>query len=274
MSQSRLSYKLGVLSVSAAVFFSQLLSAQNAVPQSSDPGAIATIQTAIKALGGQSAWQQAGGATATVVISPTGFSSRTLKWTDDWSTGRVRFRRDKTETGATPSSMIGTDKEQILVLSNGKTVPLRQGNGIAVLALSYPAAALLLSQSPKYNCSFHNGKTENLRVPIDSDSIDKVVLTERCPDPSYPDGTATLIWTFSKTTGMPQSVETPIWGQTRFLLRTEAVSFVAYQTVDGLVVPSEVTIRRVSGSVDQLTISKTTFVQSVPDTAFQAANRP
>ena len=80
-----------------ALWSQQSTSAQ---PQS-DPQALAVVQQAITAMGGTAAWQQVGGATAQSIISRKNLPARTVKWTDDWSTGRVRFRRDKAANDST-----------------------------------------------------------------------------------------------------------------------------------------------------------------------------
>jgi len=236
---------------------------------SSDPKAVAVVEAAITAMGGRPAWQEVGGATAQAVITPKNTPAHTVNWSDDWSKGRVRFRRDAAASEPHPSSLIGSDASQVHMVPNGGLESIRHDNGIAVLALSYPAPALILSLSSKYACTFHLGKTANPRVvPVNPDP-DEVTVTEQCPDPFYPGGAAILTWVFSKGSGAPKAIEIPVWGQTHQLIRTQTVSYVAFQEVQGKLVPSQLQIRRVAGRVDQLTISNTIFVQSISDKTFQ-----
>ena len=107
--------------------------------------AIAVIEKAITAMGGRAAWGQVGGATAEAVISSKDLPIHTVIWSDDWSTGRIRFRRDTAEGEKSKYSLIGSDTLQIRLLSKGKSEPIQHDNGIVVLAISYPAAALVSS---------------------------------------------------------------------------------------------------------------------------------
>jgi hypothetical protein len=246
------------------------LSSSTGTSQQSDAEAVKVVEKAIHAMGGREAWRQAGGATAQAVItSKNDLPAHTVNWSDDWAKGRVRFRRDSAASEPSKSSLISSETSQVHLMPNGKIGPIQRDNGIAVLAIGYPAPALILSLSPKYLCTFHLGKPVNPRMPsVDSDP-DEVAVTERCPEVFYPGGAAVLTWVFSKANGMPTSVELPIWMQTHHAIRTQTISYLAFQTVDNLLVPSQLQIRRVSGAVDQLTISKTAFVQGISDETFK-----
>jgi hypothetical protein len=254
---------LGQSNVSTAI------NSQGAGP--SDPRAVAVIETAITALGGKATWLEVGGATAQAVIAPKDLPARKVNWSDDWSKGRVRFRRDSAASAPSQSSLIGSDASQVHMMPNGNAQPTQHDSGIVVLALGYPAPALILSSST-YACTFHLGQPINPRaVPVDPDP-NEIPITETCPDQFYPGGAARLIWIFSKTTGMPNAVELPVWGQTHLLIRNETVKYVAFSNVQGRLVPSELKIIRVGGSIDQLALSNVTFVESIPDRTFQSGN--
>jgi hypothetical protein len=237
----------------------------------SDPQAVAVVEGAIAAMGGRSVWQEVGGATAHAVITPKYTPVRAVTWSDDWSKGRVRFRRDSAANESSKSSLIGSDASQVHLTPNGKNEFIPHDNGIAVLALSYPAPALILSLS-KYQCTFHLGKTANRRIVPKDEDPSEVTVTERCPDPFYPGGAAILTWVFSKGSRTPKSVELPIWGISNHLIRTQTVSYIAFQNVQGRLVPSQLEIRRVTGAVDQLSVSDTVFVQSISDQTFKTSN--
>jgi hypothetical protein len=241
-------------------------------PQQSDPQAVAAVETAIRAMGGRAAWRQVGGATADVAVTSKDLPVRNVTWSDDWSAGRARFRRDSAASESTKASMIGSDAGQMHLMPDGKVKAIQRDHGITVLAVGYPAPALILSLSPKYACTFHLGKPIDPRVPLADSDPNEVTVTELCPDSSYPEGEATLTWVFSKTSGLPLSVELPVWGQMYHIVHTQTVSYIAFQTVSGLPVASQLQIRRVSGAIDQLTISNTAFVQGISDKTFQSPN--
>jgi hypothetical protein len=238
----------------------------------SDPQAISVVETAITAMGGRAVWLRVGGATAQAVITSKTLPARTVNWSDDWSKGRIRFRRDSAAGEQRPSSLIGSDALQVYLKANGKAEPIQHDNGVAVLALGYPAPALILSLSPKYACTFHLGKPINPRIPLAASDPDEVTVTERCPDPFYSGGEAILTWVFSQRSGKPISVELPVWAQMHRIIRTQSVSYIAFQTVNGLLVPTQLQILRVTGAVDQLTTSNTAFVQGISDETFQSPN--
>jgi hypothetical protein len=242
------------------------------LPQISNPQALAIVQQSITKLGGQALWQQVGGVTAQATVSSPGTAPYQINWTDDWSTGSIRFRRDLVANGANSLSLIGTDAFQVRLFPGGNTVSLRHDNGIVALAEGYPAAALVLSLSPQYSCTFQLGNPSDPNIGPASTDADGVIVTELCPDRLYPNGRATLVWDFSKSDATPISVKLPIWGQMNYLLRTQTVSFTAFQNVDGRITPSQLQIRRVSSEIDQLTISGPTFVQSIPGATFQLPN--
>jgi hypothetical protein len=247
-------------------------SATSIAPATSDPAALAIVQTAITTLGGQLLWQQAGGATAQVTISPASGAQYTVGWTDDWSTDQVRFRRDHDTNGSSQLSLVGSGASQTRLLPGGKATATLPDNGIAVLAIGYPGAALALSLSPQYACTFSRGQLAGQRFELRPANPEDAVITEFCRDPFYPGGVVPLVWEFPKNGGVPLAVELPIWGLMSHSLRTQTVKFTAFQNVDSLVIPSHIQIRRPSGVVDNLTISGTTFTPKLPGSLFQVSN--
>jgi hypothetical protein len=235
----------------------------------SDPKGVAVVEAAIAALGGRTSWQQVGGATAEASISTPNVPVRTVNWTDDWSNGRVRLRRDANVGEPSQSSLVSSDTLRVHVLPNGKTENLHHDNGIATLALDEPAPALILSLSSKYACSFHPSKRHDPRIAPGQEDPDGVTITERCPDPFYPGGAAILTWVFSLESCMPKSVEAPVWDLLDQVILTQHIDFIVFQNVDGRLVPSQLRVRRPSGTVDQLAISKIAFVLSIPNQTFQ-----
>jgi hypothetical protein len=236
-------------------------------PSQSDPEALAVVEKAITAMGGKMLWQQVGGAAAQAVTVSQTSPTRTVNWSDDWSTGRVRFRRDSADSETSTSSLIGTDASQVHVRKSGVSEPILHDNGVVVLAEGYPAAALILSLG-KYGCSFHLGHPINPRVPLANDDPEIIAITERCPDPFYPQGAANLYWVFSQSKGLPVSVDLPVQGNTHHIVMSQKVDFFTFQEVQGLLVPQQLQIKRASGWVDQITVSKIAFVSGFPSAAF------
>lgn len=243
-----------------------------ASPQTtSDPRALAVIDTAITALGGRASWQRVGAATAEATVASQNGTTRTVNWTNDWSTGRIRFRRDAAP-GTSSATLVGTDSGDVHVKASGSTEPLLHNNGVAVSAINYPAVALIVSLT-KYQCSFHLGQAVNPRLPLADPDPDEVAVTETCPDPYYPQGFAQLVWVFSKSSSLPKSVQVPIWGNTHHIVLSETVTYVAFQNTHGLVAPSQLHIARPNGRIDTLTISDTNFLQAIPDSTFTVSKQ-
>jgi hypothetical protein len=200
------------------------------------------------------------------VITPQGLPARTVDWTDDWSTGRIRFRRE-TAPGTPSTSLIGTDTGEARVTPKGTIELLLHNNGVAVSATNYPAVALIVSLS-KYQCTFHLGQPANPRLPLADPNPDSAAVTEMCPDPYYPQGMAQLVWTFSTSSGLPKSVQLPVWGNTHHIVLSETLTYAGFQNAHGLVTPSQLRIARSNGRIDTLTISDPAFSVAIPDSTF------
>lgn len=186
----------------ALTLLPQLLVAQFAsapglsASKTSDPGAIAAVDEAITALGGKQALQQFGGATTQVTISSPKKTPYTVNWTDDWSSGHVRFRRDRPGSNESAISLVGSDSGVVRVTPAAKSVPFRTGTGIVALAMSYPGVALVLSLSPQYACTFHTGDISGPNFGPKDTSAGAVLITELCHDNLYPHDHAPIVWKF------------------------------------------------------------------------------
>jgi hypothetical protein len=218
-------------------------------------------------------WQQYGAATAQVVVTSLNLPDRSIQWSDDWSQPHERFRRDPVDSSGPQISVIGSAMEEGHVLPNGTKTSMRRDNDIVVLAPGYPAPALMLSLS-KHQCIFHTGKDLDPRMPPPGADSDDVAVTENCPDPLYPGSSISLTWTFSRTSGLPKSVELPMWSQMYYLVRPETVTYQQFMLLQGCLVPAALTIRRVTGVTEVLTVNHNHLLSSLPEQTFQTALSP
>jgi hypothetical protein len=264
--------------IASIIYATQLVLGQGSsvlppkAPTTSDPVAMTIINQAIITLGGRALWMQFGGATAQALISHPGGSSESVGWSDDWSTGQVRFRRDRSSKDNRTFSLISSDAFQTRLLPDGKAVRTFHDNDIAALAIGYPGAALALSLTSRYTCTFNFGQLAGPRFEVFTQSPNSVLITEFCLDPLYPNGEVPLVWEFPKSGGAPLAVALPIWGIMSHTLRAQTIMFTAFQRTNGLVIPSQLQIRRPSGVVDSVTISGTTLSSQLPTSLFAVSN--
>jgi hypothetical protein len=239
----------------------------NTAAVQSDPQAEAYVSKAIAALGGMAAWQAVGAGTAEVSISSPGAPAQTVEWADDWSLGYVRSRRSSAKAGD-QATMITSKNDRTWRLGDGKVQMLPRENDIVVLAIGYPAAALMAARS-RPNCSFRLG-AKSPADPADLGSIpDEQSLTSECIDPLMPKGRVTLTWVFSKTSGLPQRVRIPIHALLHNTTLYETVRYTAFASTQGLLTPSKLIIVRPSGMADTLTIDNLALASTIPDSTFR-----
>jgi hypothetical protein len=241
----------------------------NTVAIQSDPQAVAYISKAIVALGGTAAWQAVGAGTAEASISSPGVPTQNVQWADDWSLGYVRSRRNSTKVGD-QTAMITSKNDRTRRLANGTTQTLPRENDIVVLAIGYPAAALMATRG-RPDCSFRLGAVSPANPSDPGSTSDEQTVTSECIDPLMPKGRATLTWVFSKASGLPQQVRIPIHALLQNTILYETVRFTTFANTQGLLTPSKLTIVRPSGIADSLTIDNLTLTSAIPDSTFQVS---
>lgn len=230
----------------------------------SDAAAITTIQRAIAAMGGQAAWESVGAATAQLEVSSKGLPTRHVNWSDDWSSGYDRTRRDAADQSQSQAT-VATRTSRTLRLPNGTLKQLPTTNDIAVLAVGYPAVALSLSLL-RADCAISTG--QGVPTPSGAGVTDQVIVIVRCTGAPYPGHRTELTWTFSSTTGLPLQVLIPIGPVTVIHPLKEQVEFTSFQSNHGLLSSSEITKTMPDGHVDHIHLTLTTFSSSLSDQTF------
>lgn len=241
----------------------------NVAATQSDPQAVAYISRAIAALGGTAAWQAVGAGTAEVSISSPGIPAQNVHWADDWTLGYLRSRRDSTKEGD-QTAVITSKNDRTRRLADGTIQSIPRENDIVVLAIGYPATALMATRS-RPNCSFHLQAASPPNAFDLGSTKDGQTVTSECIDPLMPKGKATLTWIFSKTSGLPQQVRIPIHALRHNTLLYETVRYTSFANTQGLLTPSKLTIVRPSGIADLLTIDNLTLTSAIPDSTFQVS---
>jgi hypothetical protein len=224
--------------------------------------AIVIVKQAIATMGGEANWASVGAATseAEIAVGSTTIS-RQAEWSDDWSSGHGQFLRSARDSVGNAKA-VGKAGSRTLKSADGhvKSVPLE--NDIAVLAVGYPAAALLVSLH-RTECRFV------VREPSGEARTEQERVYEVCADPSYSNGQVQFEWIFSRSTGLPISLVRPVRELLRGGTSREQVDYTEYQTVQGLRTPVSLAIHRPGGSTDAISLSSTRFLSSLPSETFQ-----
>jgi hypothetical protein len=231
----------------------------------SDAAAIAKVQRAIAAMGGEAAWSVVGAATAKMQSSNKDLPTQHVNWSDDWSSGYNRYRRDSTDQSSSVQATVATQTTGMLRLPNGTLKQIPIGNDIAVLAVGYPAVALALSLH-RADCSI----TSRQYLPLTGGVItsDRVVILERCTGMPYPGYPTELTWTFSTTTGLPLHVLIPFQAVPGGRQLMKRVEYTTFQSNHGLLSPSALSITKPNGRVDDVLLTSTTLLPSLPNQTF------
>ena len=234
----------------------------------SDPQAVAIVNKSIAALGGVTAWQSIGAATAKVTLSSTGIPTRTVAWAADWSLGYLRSRKDSVSASGQAVTTITLRDARIDRPANGKAVYYQRENDVSALAVGYPGVALLLSLG-QYHCSFYLGKVH----PYDEVGRDAAEpahrIDEDCNDPLMPTGKAHLTWMLSADTGLPIEVRFPVRGLLHNSTQYATARYAAFRQVGGVMLPENITMTRPSGTVHHLSISDVSFTSALPSDTFE-----
>ncbi len=254
-------YSDGLAQSTAPTLLSNRLNPQNryqVIPQKSDAQAIELVQRAISALGGETAWSRTQAATANVSVQSDSIPTYNIVWTDDWSQPRFKFRRDTNNL-----SHVGTLIENGNIqrhIQDGRDAKhvLRKDSDIAVLAIGYPAEALLRSMSDD-GCTFTMTPFDPNKNNQDQEKLKIFSVTEHCKISPTRYQQVTIIWQFYPDTSIPMSAEIPVWGQLRQIEKRETVKYKNYSLINNCLVPSQIDMVRYVGLVDHLSISNTTF---------------
>jgi hypothetical protein len=247
--------------ISASEVISQATTSGTDTAESSDPAALATVNQAVITMGGTAAWLSLGAATATVRISRTSLPDHVVIWSDDWSSGRNRYRRDLNGPPGI-GSVVGNQRARVQELATGKVRIISPVSDMVVLAVGYPAAALATALR-RNDCIFNPD-----RGKAGIGGTETIGIVQRCLDPQYPERHATLHWTFSTSTHLPLNVRLPVRELLHQSFLSELVEYKSFARNGIVLSPSHIDITRASGAKDSLTITNVVYSASLPDTLF------
>jgi hypothetical protein len=250
----------------------QTVSAQEQHRQSggSDPQALELVRSAITAMGGAEAWKDIGAATAEVTISRPGGPTNIIKWSDDWHAASIMSRRDALVAGGKEITSVKGERSRE-ISAPGKTRKLPAEEEITVLAVGYPAAALMLSLR-RSDCLLHVMPAPNSQQAASASKASMNVIAEDCHAAGYPKGVR-ILWAFSSSSSLPMWAKLPIRDALRNIVSYETARFDTYSQSSNVTLPSTVTIFRPSGASDKLEISKWSFKPSLPSQTFRLSEQ-
>jgi hypothetical protein len=234
----------------------------------SDPKALVIVHKAVETMGGATRWQSIGGALVQVVETIPGGRTVTVQWSDDWHSGRSRWRREATGPDGQPIIRMA-DENSNTRTSAGKTLKLPHEEDITVLAVAYPAAALMLSLNRK-DCVLALVPTSSSAETNDRKEKSDPIVAAECHPLDSKGGEVRIYWQFSATTGMPLRVRLPTPGYFHNSLLYEIARFDAFSRTGNVTVPSTVGITLPSGRSETLTLSGWSFASSLPASTFAA----
>jgi hypothetical protein len=225
---------------------------------SQDPEALKVVDHAIEVMGGKAAWSQSGAAVAEAAISLGAFPSERIEWEDDWSSGHPKFRRSSADRPK-GSAIVGNEHQRMVRSADGRTRSIPAESNLAALALGYPAPALAIGlQRP--NCRF---SSPTVTGPGGDTSI-----SEECAGSASSGPPVLLQWEFSRTTGLPTKLRRPVRDMLTGRRLWETVLYVAFQTIDGLSVPTELIVIKPNGTKEPIRVSETKFSNALPEATF------
>jgi hypothetical protein len=199
------------------------------------------MQAALQQLGGVSIWRGIHSAEMRLTIpSHSQSAPATLLLLDDWSATTTKYRRGFVGKTKTPKNHNGASSFNTKADGTGMTVP--EFDQARVLADHIPAAAIeVILRRPEYVVR----QGDSRKCPSESQCVD--VYRQRDPQGPY---SKEQEWTISTASGLPSSVQyllpnllhsgIELWGK---------ITYKAYSTKNGLMVPSDVEIDMGSGMI-------------------------
>lgn len=237
--------------------------------RSSDPQAIATMRRLVESMGGAAAWQTVGAAKVDIIAPLPGNPQRVIHWTDDWSNTSVLAKRDLVNSADSHKTMVTSGDIQTHFQADGTHKEYPRDPDVALLAVGYPAVALLRSLHLP-NCVFSSAPTLSGRWPRPplTQTKDESVIYEQCIEPLYPDGRFDIAWIVSADASGLRGVWLPVRGMLDNTVMFEQVRFTEFQSVDNLLTPKTISITRPNGRVDTLHIDRPTFTSKLTTSDF------
>jgi hypothetical protein len=252
------------ITASCLCFLPNILCAQDSTSaQQSTSPAVAVVQKAIGAMGGEG-WEKVGASTIqSTVLYPNSASVKTTKnkRTDDWSTGANRHRLDAGNS-TNSHTVIDLQKHSVLMADSKITKLVAANYDLVALAEVYPAVALRIGLTRR--CQFQIiSQSNTLNITPEK----KGAVSMDCMAPSYPKQIAHFIWWFDST-GLPRQVQVPVLSMDGRFELYQTLQFYQYQQIGGLTVPYEIKTE-IEGSLFKTeSISKIEFQTSLSSKLF------
>lgn len=243
------------LALLGIVLGARTLSAQ-ATAKVSDPNAIALVQKAIGAMGGDG-WASVGAGVETETITyPQDDTTATSHLvSSDWSGDNVGRRIDSVNKDA---KWFAVDAERLRVIKNpdGKYSSSLRGYDLLDLALSYPSVALRKGLS-RSECTF-------MLPPKNGDGL--VRVAQKCTSDRYPGHALTMTWCFDAQ-GKLSRLDFPALGADGRSVVGRTAIYRVFQTVQGLTVAQQVDIQFQGQTLYTSSFSNVAFSKNLPQSA-------
>ena len=178
-------------------------SSQDPTQLSSPPDASVLAERTISALGGQEAWSQVKSVESLATITSNRRSAKSVKWTDDWSSGALHASRTQNTLSAGKAQYEATPR--VRSMEGGQIL-----SAATELSFLVPARALILATHDA-KCTFYQENDDRMgRFSTHDIPSGQWGFVESCS--GSPLGKRALHWRISATTYLPVSVYVPLSG--------------------------------------------------------------
>lgn len=236
------------LSVVAVLFIVPRVSGAQTVAQQGQPRTTQDASNVAKqtfnALGGQRAWMQISSISSTATITSNVSPTRTIVWTDDWSSGMLNSLRSVANGGDSSS---GRPISQTFT-ANGTSVTVPKQSDYSILAISAPAVALSLGLSNGH-CQFYP-ESDNLHAAFSTHAVPfgQLAFAQACSVAA--NGESVLHWRVNASTFIPISVSIPEKAFGSNTYTHKLVTYESFATIGSASIPSKVTLTS-AGTITQ-----------------------
>lgn len=214
---------------------------------SSDAQAVQVLERVLEASGGTSAWRNVRSAKVRLsVTTQNAANAHEFLMLDDWSTDAVRYRRGAVGSGKTPRDHEG--QSTFNASDSGQGAHVAEFDQARVLAGSLPAAAAeIILKKSSYVAKVVTGSRSTdgitcVDIYRQSSSNGAFVREEE--------------WLISKSTGLPTTVDIILPNLTGTRQTYEEFQFDQFKKIDGLTIPSVITMRHPNGNAQTRTVKE------------------
>jgi hypothetical protein len=248
-------------------------SSQNNTPPR-DSGAVAVVEKALNAMGGNSGWSVLHGALTTGTYVRNGDTDNTsFTWTDDWS-GEARLRRDSRSSKGGPHSLYVQDAQPQAssastssAATSAATPPRPRFDNVPALVVHLPGAALFLAiQNPAYAIT-------TVAPPKSAPPNSPCARIRRTPQVSAMQ-VDDITLCFSATTSLPVSayVSLPDFFHLNHRL-IESIQYENFQPVGAVLLPQQVSVTNPANQIKTITITSASWNPAFTSSTFSGVSQ-